>query len=209
MKLYDFKAAPNPRRVRIFLAEKGIEVETEQVDLRELQQFSDAFKKVNPRSAVPALQLDDGTVITEALAICRYFEELNPEPALFGRDPVERARVAQWEQRTLNDGIGAVGEALRNGSKFFADRAIAGPNKIAQIPALVERGKQRAVYFWEELDGLLADREFVAGDVYTVADINALVMTDFAAWIKLEVPEGLKNLKRWHAAVSARPSAQA
>jgi len=209
MKLYDFKAAPNPRRARIFLAEKGLEIETEQVDLREGQQFSDAYKAINPRCTVPALQLDDGTVLTEAAAICRYIEELHPEPALYGRNPLERALVTMWEQRTLNDGIAGVGESLRNHSKFFAGRALSGPQKYEQIPALVERGRARALQFWEELDGELARKEFIAGDAYTVADINALVMVDFAQWIKLEVPEGLANLKRWHAQVSKRPSAQA
>ena len=209
MKLYDFKAAPNPRRVRIFLAEKGIEVETEQVDLRELQQFSDAFKAINPRCVVPALVLDDGAVVTEAMAICRYFEVLQPEPSLFGVTPLEQARVLEWEQRALNDGIGGVGEALRNRSKFFEGRAVSGPRKIPQIEALAERGRTRALYFWEDLDAQLADKEFVAGERYSMADIDALVSVDFAGWIKLEVPEGLTNLKRWHAAVSARPSAQA
>jgi glutathione S-transferase len=209
MKLYDFKAAPNPRRVRIFLAEKGIGIETEQVDLREMQQFTDAFKAINPRCAVPALVLDDGTVITEALAICRYFEALQPEPSLFGVTPLEQARVLEWEQRALADGIGGVGEALRNRSKFFEGRALSGPRKIPQIEALVERGRARALYFWEDLDAQLADEEFAAGERYSMADIDTLVSVDFAGWIKLEVPEGLRHVKRWHAAVSARPSAQA
>lgn len=209
MKLYDFKAAPNPRRARIFLVEKGIEIETEQVDLREKQQFSDAYKAINPRCTVPALVLDDGTVLTEALAICRYFEELQPEPALFGRTPLERALVTMWEQRALLDGLSAVGEALRNHSKFFAGHALTGSKAYEQIPALAERGRARALQFWEELDGQLANGEFVVGDAYTMADINAQVMVDFAQWIKLDVPEELGNLRRWHAQVSERPSAKA
>lgn len=209
MKLYDFKNAPNPRRVRIFLAEKGIEIETEQVDLREKQQFSEAYKAINPRCTVPALVLDDGTVLTEAVAICRYFEEVQPEPALFGRTPIERALVTMWEQRTLLDGISAIADALRNYSKFFAGHALSGQKEYEQIPALAERGRARALQFWGELDGQLANNEFVVGDAYSMADINAQVMVDFAQWVKLEPPEALANLRRWHAQVSARPSAQA
>lgn len=209
MKLYDYKAAPNPRRVNIFLAEKGIEIEKQEVDLRNGGQFDPAYQAINPRCVVPALVLDDGTVLCEAAAICRYLEELNPEPALYGKTPLERANITMWEQRTLNDGLGAVAEAFRNRVSGFKDRALPGPKKYAQIEALVERGRERALQFWEEMDGELAKHEFVAGDSYSAADINLLVMIDFAKWIKLEVPENLANLKRWYAAVSARPSAQA
>jgi len=172
-------------------------------------QFDATFQAINPRCTVPCLVLDDGTVIGEAAAICRYLEELNPEPSLYGKTPLERAKIAMWEQRTLNDGLGAIGEAFRNRASGFKDRALTGAKKYAQIEALVERGRERALQFWEEMDGELAKREFVAGDSYSVADINLLVMIDFAKWIKLEVPENLANLKRWYAAVSARPSAQA
>ncbi|MDP6706093.1 MAG: glutathione S-transferase [Alphaproteobacteria bacterium] len=209
MKLYDFKAAPNPRRARIFIAEKGLEIATEQVDLGSGEQFQDAFRAVNPRCTVPVLELDDGTRITEAVAICRYLEELHPEPPLFGRDALERARVTTWEQRVLLDGLQAVAEAFRNHVRGFKDRALPGPDDYAQIPELVPRGRARALKFWEELDGELASREFIACDAFSMADINALVMVDFAGWIKLELPEELMHLKRWHAAVAARPSAQA
>jgi len=208
MKLYDCKVAPNPRRVNVFLAEKGIEIEKEQVDLMQGGQFDPAYQAINPRCVVPSLVLDDGTVIGEAAAICRYLEELHPEPSLYGRTPLERARIAMWEQRTLNDGIGAIGEAFRNRASAFKDRALPGPKKYAQIEALIERGRERALQFWEEVDGELAKHEFVAGGSFSVADINLLVMIDFAKWIKLEVPENLANLRRWYAAVSARPSAQ-
>ncbi len=209
MKLYDYKAAPNPRRTRVFIAEKGLEIPTEQVDLGNGEQFSEAFRAVNPRCTVPVLALDDGTRITEAIAICRYLEELHPEPPLFGRAALERAQVTMWEQRVLLDGLAAVAESFRNRSRGFVDRALPGPDEVAQIPELVERGRARALRFWAELDGDLAGREFVAGEAFSMADINALVMVDFAGWIKLEIPAELGNLRRWHETVSARPSAQA
>ncbi len=209
MKLYDFKAAPNPRRARIFIAEKGLEIPAEQVDLGSGEQFSDAFRAVNPRCTVPVLELDDGSRITEVIAICRYLEELHPEPSLFGGDALERAQVTMWEQRVLLDGLAAVAESFRNRSRGFVGRALPGPDEVAQIPELVERGRARALRFWADLDAELAGREFVAGEAYSMADINALVMVDFAGWIKLEPPEEMGHLKRWYAAVSARPSAQA
>ena len=209
MKLYDFKPAPNPRRVRIYLAEKGIEVPTVQIALREGGQFSEAYRAINPRSVVPALELDDGTCIGEAIAICRYFEEFQPKPALFGRDIQERAQVAMWETRAQNDGIGAVAEAFRNFTPAFEGRALPGADSYAQIPDLIERGRARAERFWQELDGELSSREYIAGDGFSMADITAFVMVGFAGWIKLEIPEELRHLTRWHAAISKRPSAEA
>jgi glutathione S-transferase len=209
MKLYDFKMAPNPRRVRIFLAEKGVEMEIIPVDLSQKEQMNEPFVAVNPRRAVPALVLDDGRVLTESGAICRYIEELHPEPPLLGRDTVDRAVVEMWHRRVELEGLQAVAEGVRNSSDFFKGRAISGPVDFPQIPELAERGRKRTALFKEMLDEQLADNEFVAGVHYTIADIAALVACDFAKVLKMRVDDDTPNLKRWYDAVSARPSAAA
>ena len=209
MKLYDYAMAPNARRVRIYLAEKGIEVETVPVDLATREQMADAYSAVNPRLAVPALELDDGTVITESVAICRYFEELDPEPPLFGTGALGKAVVEMWHRRVELEGLQAVAETVRNSVEFFAGRGLPGPVDFAQIPALAERGLRRVDLFHEMMDERLADSEFVAGEAYSVADITALVACDFAKVIKRRVGDATPNLKRWYDAVSSRPSASA
>ena len=180
MKLYDYKMAPNPRRVRIFAAEKGIELELIDVNLAERQQMSEQFRKVNPRLAVPALELDDGNVITESIAICRYLEEIKPEPALFGTGALGKATVEMWHRRMELEGLACVAEAIRNSVEFFKGRALSGPHDYEQIPALAERAMDRIERFYEMLDTRLAESEFIAGDAYTVADIAALCAVDFA-----------------------------
>jgi glutathione S-transferase len=153
MKLYDFALAPNPRRVRMFLAEKGVEVPSVQVNTREREQFSGAFRAINPNCQVPALELDDGTIITESVAICRYFEETHPEPPLIGRDTVDRAIVEMWNRRVEFDGYLAVAEAVRNSLPMFEDRALSGvPGGVPQIPALAERGKATFGRFLTRID---------------------------------------------------------
>ena len=209
MKFYDCKPAPSPRRVRIFMAEKGIEIPTVQVDLRNGEQFTPAFRAVNPQCVVPYLVLDDGTGLGEAPAIWRYLEEIHPEPPLMGVDAKDKALVAMWERRTELEGFAAAGEAFRNSTPAFKGRAISGPQGYEQDPALVERGKARTLAFFAELDRWLAERPFVAGERYTIADITALVTVDFAGWMKLALPEACANARRWHAQVSARPSAKA
>lgn len=209
MKFYDCKTAPSPRRVRIFLAEKGVEIDTEQVDLGAGEQFSDDFRKVNPDCVVPALVLDDGTCLSEAIAICQYLEELHPQPALFGSTPVERAVVSMWNAKIEQQGLWAAGDALRNYAKGFKGKAVSGPDSYEQIPELAERGRQRAARFFHRLDEQLAARPFIAGDRFSVADITALAFVDFAKWVKLEIPGDAVHLRRWYEAVSARPSAAA
>jgi glutathione S-transferase len=209
MKFYDCATAPSPRRVRIFLAEKGISVPTVQVDLRNGEQFTPAFRAINPDCTVPALELDDGTVIADAVAICQYFEELHPEPPLIGATPQERAVVAAVNRGIERDGFYAAMDAFRNTTKGMKGRALPGPHDYEQIPELAERGRARVQNFFHALDARLADREFVAGSRYSIADISAMVLTDFAAWAKLAVPEECANLRRWYTAVSARPSAKA
>lgn len=209
MKLYEYKAAPNPRRVRIFLAEKGIEVPTIQIDLRSGEHFKPEFRAINPQAVVPFLVLDDGTGIGEVEAICRYFEELHPTPPLMGRDTKDKAIVAMWEHRVEQEGLQAVMEAFRNWTPGFKDRALPGPHRYEQLPALIERGKTRTFNFFGDLDGRLGESEFIAGPQFTIADITALVTVDFFGWMKLSVPAEHKNVKRWYEAVSARPSAKA
>jgi glutathione S-transferase len=210
MKLYDAPWAPSPRRVRIFLAEKGIEVPREAIDLRTGAQLSDAYLRVNPRGAVPALELDDGEVLCESAAICRYFEALHPEPALFGTSPLEIGRIESWTRRIEGDGYAAAVYVLRNTAPVFKDRAIPDAGlTVAQIPELAARGTIMWEGFVTALDERLADRRWIAGERFSFADITALVTIDFARGAKLTVPDSLANLQRWHAAVSARPSAGA
>jgi glutathione S-transferase len=203
MKLYDGGRAPNPRRVRIFLAEKGITVPTEQVDLGGLQQRSEAFTAVNPMQRVPALVLDDGTVITESIAICRYFEELQPNPPLFGRGALQSALVEMWNRRAEFHLFIPVSHIFRHLHPAMKEM------ESPQVAEWGEANKPRALSFLHFLDGELARRSFVAGNDYTVADITAMIAVDFMRVSKMVVPDTLTNLKRWHTAVSARPSAAA
>lgn len=210
MKLYDARWAPSPRRVRIFLAEKGIEVPREAVDMRSGQHLADEYLRINPRGAVPALALDDGEILCESAAICRYFEAVNPDPPLFGTTPVAIGRIESWTRRIEGDGYAAVAYVLRNTAPAFENRAT--PNAIVslpQIPELAARGTVMWEAFAHGLDQWLADREWIADDAYSFADITALVTMDFARGVKLAIPESLVHLHRWHEAASARPSAGA
>ena len=206
MKFYDCSTAPSPRRVRIFLAEKGISLPTVQVDLRNGEQFSPAFRAINPDCTVPALVLDDGTVIADAVAICGYLEELHPEPPLIGATPQERAVVTALNRQIERDGFFAAMDAFRNAAKGLKARALPGPHDYEQIPELAARGRVRVEHFFRAMDARLADREFVAGSRFTIADISTLVLTDFAGWAKLSIPEECMHLRRWHFDVSTRPS---
>jgi glutathione S-transferase len=209
MKFYDCAVAPSPRRVRIFLAEKGITLPTIQVDLRKGEQFGEAFRAVNPDCTVPVLELDDGRRICDSLAICVYLEQTRQQPPLMGVDGADRAIVAEWQRRAERDGFLAVAEAFRNSTPAFKTRALPGPDDYVQIPALVERGRARTQTFFKLMNARLADREFVAGERYSIADITTLVAVDFAGWIKLMIPDDCPHLRRWHQAVAARPSAKA
>src|SRR5215510_4685653 len=199
--------APSPRRVRIFLAEKGLTVPTVQVDLRNGEQFTPAFRSLNPDCMVPVLELDSGAAITDIIAICRYFEELHPDPPLMGRSAEERAVIESWLRRIEWDGIYAAQEAFRNATPGLKGRALPGPVSLEQIPALAERGRLRLQHFFAWLDTRLADNEFVCGPHFTIADISGMVAVDFSAWAKLRPPEHLAHLQRWYKDVSMRPSA--
>lgn len=203
MKLYDGGRAPNPRRTRIFLAEKGVKLPIEPIDLGAMQQKSPEYAAVNPLMRVPALILDDGTVITESIAICRYFEALHPDPPLFGRGALEIARIEMWNRRMELHFLFPVSHVFRNSHPAMKDM------EVPQVPAWAEANKPRIFEFIRFLDGELRDRPFVACDAFTVADITGLIAVDFMKPAKLVVPDELEHLKRWHADVSARPSASA
>jgi glutathione S-transferase len=203
MKLYDSPVAPNPRRVRIFLAEKGIVVPTEKVDLARLEQKSAAYAAVNPMLRIPALELDSGEIICESVAICRYFEEIQPEPPLFGRDPLEKARVEMWQRRAELDFFFPIALAFRHSHPAMVEM------EKPQIPQLVELNRPRALAFARFLDSELATRRFLAGEFFSIADITAEVAADFAAPARIKFPDELVHFARWRAEVSGRPSAKA
>lgn len=210
MKLYDMTMAPNPRRVRVFAAEKGIALDMEQVDLATKAHLNADFLAKNPMGEVPALELDDGTIITESTAICRYLEEVYPDPALMGSTPTEKAAVMMWDRRVEQHGMAAVAEGFRNGNPFFEGRAVTGLEDFQQIPALAERGPKRFDNFLKMLDKRLGESEFIAGDRFSIADITGLITCDFAKTIKKGAPfEGHPNVQRWYEAVSSRESAGA
>jgi glutathione S-transferase len=203
MKLFDGGRAPNPRRVKVFLAEKGITVPVEQVDLGKMAHKSPQYTAINPVQRVPALQLDDGTIISESIAICRYFEQLHPEPPLFGQGAKDMALVEMWERRIEFHLLGPISHVFRNSHPAMKEM------EVPQVPAWAEANKPRVMDFLALLDRELKDRRYVAGDRYTVADITGMIAVDFMKPAKLMVPEQMSNLKRWHDEVSARPSAKA
>ena len=207
MKLYQSDTSPNSCRVRIFLAEKGVSMPLVPVDLGAKEQFSDAYAAINPRRVVPTLVLEDGTAIGEVPAIQRYIEEIHPEPPLLGASPKSKAQVAMWERRVELEGFSSAMEAVRNAAPRLKNRAIAGPHDYDQIPALVERSKQRVSNFYADFDARLADVPFVAGDAFSVADITALVTIDFATKAAgLPIADEHRALKRWYDCVSTRAS---
>jgi glutathione S-transferase len=208
LRLYHSAASPNSRRVRIFLAEKGLTVPLVPVDLGNREQDSHAYRAINPRSLVPTLVLEDGTAIGEVLAIWRYVEEHFPSaPPLLGVTPKDQALVTMWERRAELEGFAAVMEGVRNAAPSLKGRAIAGPHGYEQIPALVERSRQRVRNFFADFDSRLAEAKFLAGETFSAADITALVTVDFAARaFDMPLPRNALALKRWYDTASARPS---
>ena len=211
MKFFDFGMAPNPRRARIFMAEKGIEgVEIIQIDLGDNREnVGDEYRSINPSCTVPALVLEDGTLISESVAICRYFEEVQPNPPLMGRDPKEKAVVEMWQRQVELQGYMPAGDAFRNYNKRFAGRALAGNDSYEQIPELVTRSRTRVERFFNLLNDHMESREFIAADVFSIADITAYVMIDFARGSKMGINENQTHLKRWYESIKARPSSNA
>jgi glutathione S-transferase len=203
MKLFDGGRAPNPRRVRIFLAEKGISVPLVPVDMAALEHKKDAISSRNPLMRLPVLELDDGTILTETIAICRYFEELQPQPVLFGSGALGKAVVEMWQRRVEQNLFGAVAAAFRHIHPAMKEW------EIPQVPEWGEVNKPKAVDFMGILDHELATREFIAGDTFSVADITGLCALDFMKPARIAIPEELTHVLRWHQALRSRPSAAA
>lgn len=203
MKLYDTRLAPNPRRVRVFLAEKGIVVPSEQVDLGKLEQKGEDYSRINPFQRTPTLVLDDGTVISESVAICLYFEALQPDPPLFGEGPLGRAMVEMWQRRAEFHLLLPVAMAFRHSHPAMSEM------EKPQFPDFAAANRPRAVEALRVLDQELATRPFVAGETYSIADITAMIAIDFMRPARIDMPPGLDHLARWHKDVSSRPSAKA
>ncbi len=206
LTLYDCATAPSPRRARILLAEKGVAHDTVQIDLRHGEQFGDAYRAVNPQCTVPALRTDGGRVLGDNAAIAAYVEARFPEPPLLGTTPEDKAEIASWQWRVEFEGLMAVAEALRNGSPAMTNRALPGPVDYPQIPELAERGAARARQFFATLEAQLATHPFVAGDAFSIADVTAVVVVDFARVVKLKPDERHPHLRRWRARMDERPS---
>jgi glutathione S-transferase len=202
VKLYDSALAPNPRRVRIFLAEKGIEVPIVPVDIVKAENRQPAFMAKNPLGGVPVLELDDGTTLSESTAICRYFEEAKPDPPLLGTDARDRAIVERWLRRVEFEVAFPIMQTFRNTHDFFKGR-------IPQVPEWAAVCRKQALEQLAWLDGEMADRPFVAGDRYTIADITLLIGVDFGRVSDIRIDPEHKNLTRWYGEVSSRPSAKA
>jgi glutathione S-transferase len=203
MKLFDGGRAPNPRRVRIFLAEKGITVPLVPVDMGAMEHRGDSIASRNPLRRLPVLEFDDGAVLCESVAICRYFEEIEPEPALFGRGALGKARVEMWQRRLELNLFWPVSQAFRHIHPAMKDW------EVPQVPEWGEANKPKALEFLALLDAELAQREFAAGDEFSIADIAGLVAIDFMKPARISVPAELANVIRWHRALAARPSASA
>lgn len=210
MRLYDAAWAPNPRRVRMYLAEKNIQVERRIVDLGAAENLREPFLTLNPRGTVPVLELDDGSCLADSVAICRYFEALHPDPPLFGQTALEIGRIEAWTRKIEAEGYAGVVYAFRNRSKHMADRALSGHwPPVPQLPELVMRGQNMWGWFVEMLDQRLAGREWIATDDYSFADLTALMTVDFAKATRLSDGDLPPDMAAWHARASARPSATA
>ena len=211
MRLYDCQVAPNPRRARMFLAEKGIEIETVEIDILGGENLGEAFLDINPRGLLPVLERDDGTRIDEVMAICRYFEDVQPEPPLLGRNALEKALVTNRQRKMEFDGMIAASEVFRNQHENFSKRSLpgAGKDELPAIPALIDRGKQTLNRFFRALETYLEESKFVAGESFTMADITALCAIDFATWVDIKIPASNTRTLDWYERVSARPSAGA
>lgn len=197
MHIYTFDSAPNPRRLGLFIAYKGLEIPTTQIDMRNNAHRDEAFLAINPMGTVPALVTDEGVLLTEVIGICDYLESLYPERPLMGRTPLERALVLSWDHRIYTSLLEAFAEMLRNRSPAFANRALPGPIDIEQIPELEHRGRKRFRGTLELLNEELGDQPFLCGDSVTVADIGLLVAIETASWVKESLPDSCTNLQRW------------
>ena len=198
MKLYTFDAAPNPARLAMFMQYKGISIETVQIDLGSEEQLTDSYLSVVPEATVPALILDDGSVLCAVIAIVHYLEEQFPDKPLLGKSSEERARVLNWNHRLFGEIFSAVADVFRNGHPNYVDRALPGPKNVAQVPALVERGSARLEQGFAALNEVLSEQPFLAGEDFSFADIDLLAAIDFAKWgARMSPDDSLEHLHRW------------
>ena len=204
--LYDCATAPSPRRARILLAEKGVPHETVQIDLRSSEQMGAAYRAINPQCTVPALRTEAGALLTDNAAIAAYLEARFPEPPLLGRTPEEKAEIASWQSRIEFEGLLAIAEAFRNGSPAMVNRALPGPVDYPQIPELAERGIIRVWQFFAVLNAQIADRQFVAANQFSIADITAVVAVDFARVIRVKAGDEHPHVLRWRSTMAERAS---
>ena len=204
MKLYAYDQAPNPQRLALFLKLKGIEIETQHIDMMTGEQLTDAYRQINPAGTLPALVLDDGTLLTEVIGMYTYLEDLHPEPPLMGYTPLERAQVISWCHKVYFGLMMGIASVLRNRGKAFRNRALPGPLELPQIPELVDRGLLQIHHILPQLDAHLANSTWLAGDNFSVADIDLLVTIDFLAWVKESVPDSCSHLKAWYERASAK-----
>ncbi len=210
MKLYDFGPAANAKRVRMFLAEKGIEIPIVDVQVRDGALFEEPYRTMNPFAVVPFLELDDGTVIGESVAICKYLEEMHPETSLLGRDARERALIEMWNRRLEIDGLMPMIHAVRNTNPLFAGRVVPGTRTdLAQLSEVAERGKAMLMILLERIDPILKDSAFIAGERFSIADITGFFMMNAAKVFDVPFAERFPNVARWHADLASRPSAGA
>jgi glutathione S-transferase len=209
MRLFDFNRAPNPRRTRIFIAEKGLEIPMVTVNLFRMEQLTPEFLAINPQGTVPVLETDDGTYLTETVAICSYLETLHPEPVLMGSSATEKALVLNWNNIVEQNGMIAIAETLRNWSPGFKNRVFPGKEDYPQMPELVGRGRKRTEQFFDHMENRLQQSAYLAGDNFSLADISLLAITDFAGWVEINPVASRAALARWYETVSSRPSASA
>lgn len=211
MLLYDQQHAPNPRRVRIFLAEKGLAYDRKQLNIVQGENLSSEFLSINPRGRLPTLVLDDGTVLDESVAICRYVEELYPDPRLMGTDALSKARIEARQRHIEFDGLLPAAEVFRNAYPRFQARGVGGNmGPVQAIPQLVDRGKKLISVFFDRLEQELSNSRYVAGADYSIADITALCTLDFATTsARLPFPDQVPAITRWYREVTSRPSAAA
>lgn len=204
--LFDYRMAPSPRRARIFLAEKGIAHETVQIDMREGEQLSIAYRAVNPDCTVPALRLDDGYILTDNAAIAAWAEASYPDPPLLGSTALEKAEIASWNAKIEQAGLMAVAEALRNSNPAMKDRALPGPHDYPQIPELAQRGLARLHHFMDMFNTHMDGRIFVASDAFSLADITAAVTIDFAKVVGIKLGPDHPHITAWRQRMNKRPS---
>ena len=203
MKLYTFDPAPSPRRLTLFMQYKGIEIDTQQIDMMAAEHLGDDFREINPEGTVPTLVLDDGTVLTEVVGICTYLEELYPDRPLMGTTALEKAQVISWVHKLFAGMTMSIAAMLRENSEGFRDRALPGSLNVPQIPELAERGLLQLQHILPILDAHLATSTWLAGDNFTFADIDLLVIVGFMAWVKQSGPEECTHLKAWYERAAA------